>query len=82
MKEMTAKNETEAKREAAIISKANPGMYVTVAACFGLFATVAKRLHVFAPSDSTFKWYALNGIVKPFTVRQKIADDMATPVMS
>ena len=82
MKEMKAKNEAEAKQEAVERSMENGGKYVTVCACFGLFMVESKRLNVFAPSDSVFNWYALNGIVKNFTERQVVADQLATPTMS
>ena len=82
MIELKAKNEADAKTEAVKISLENPGSYVTVFACFGLCATVSKRLHVFAPSDSVFAWYARNGKLKTFTEKQTIQDQIHTPVMS
>ena len=82
MIELKAKNEQDAKAEAVALSLSNPGLYVEVFACFGLFAALRKRLNVFMPSDSVFGWYALNGKVKQFTDAQVIADQNATPMMS
>ena len=82
MIELKARNEDDAKAECTRISKRNLGQYVTVASCFGLFASLAPRLHVFAPGDSPFGWYVLNGKVKSFTESQTIADQNATPEMS
>ena len=82
MIELKAKNEQDAKAEAVALSLSNPGLYVEVFACFGLFAGLRKRLNVFMPSDSVFGWYALNGKVKQFTGAQVIADQNATPAMS
>ena len=79
---LEATNEAQAKDEAVALSIANKGMYVEVFACFGLFAALHKRLNVFAPSDSIFGWYALNGQVKAFTNAQQIAMQNATPSMS
>ena len=74
------------KKEAVAISKKNPNMYVTVHNCFGLYASLAKRLHVFAPTDVAtllgMDWYVLNGKVKKFTTKMKIADSKATPVLN
>ena len=81
MQAMKATTESEAKKEAKQISQDNNG-YVIVHNTFGLFASVSKRLHVFAPSDSIFDWYAHNGHIKQFTTKQRIADDLATPTMS
>ena len=82
MTELEAKNETDARVECAKLSKTNPGKYIIPVACFGLFATIADRLHTFAPSDAVFNWYALNGKIKPFTSSQKITDQLATPILS
>lgn len=79
---MKAQDETEAKVEAINLSNLNPGKYITVRPCFGLIASIKTRLHVFDPSDSAYGWYVLNGKVKAFTSRQKIADQNATPIMS
>ena len=79
---LEATNEAQAKTEAVALSIAHKGMYVEVFACFGLFAALHKRLNVFAPSDSIFGWYALNGQVKAFTNAQQIAMQNATPSMS
>lgn len=82
MIELKAKNEDEAKMAAVVLSRKHQGRYVTVIACFGLFATLHSRLNVFAPSDSVFTWYVLNGQVKQFTMNQVVADQMNTPVMA
>lgn len=79
---LKATNETEARTEAIEISNSNRGMYVTVSACFGLFASLSTRLNTFAPSDSCFAWYVRNGKVKTFTEDQRIADQNATPRLS
>mgnify|MGYP003152853588 CR=1 FL=1 len=76
---LKAKTETEARNEATQLSKSNPGKYVTVYACFGLFASLQNRLHRFSPSDSVFSWYVLNGQIKPFTNKQQITDQNSTP---
>ncbi len=74
------------KKEAVSISKKNPNMYVTVHNCFGLYASLAKRLHVHAPGDVAtllgIDWYVLNGKVKTFTTKMKIADEKATPFLN
>ena len=82
MIELASKNESDARAECLKLSQDRPGEYIIPVACFGLFATVAKRLHTFAPSDAVFDWYALNGKLKPFTGSQKIADQNATPILS
>ena len=79
---MQATTEPAAKREAVAISKKHPGKYVTIHNCFGLYAGLHSRLCVFAPSDSIADWYVLNGKLKPFTERQRIADQNASPTMS
>ena len=68
-----------ARAYARHLSTENPGKYVTLFTCFGIFATVADRLHVFAPTDSWGDSYWLNGTEKPFTSAQRLADQMATP---
>ena len=75
-------SETEAKQFGKEFSLKNKGQYVTLFACFGLFLNHSKRLNVFAPSDSLFGVYWLNGIEKPFTTKQKIADEQSTPTLS
>ena len=75
-------SEPEAKQFAKEFSLKNKGQYVTLFACFGLFLNHSKRLNVFAPSDSLFGVYWLNGIEKPFTTKQKIADEQSTPTLS
>ena len=83
MIEMKAKNESDAKKEAVALSKANPGMYVLVRPLFTIaYAWMSKRLNVFAPTDTPFNWYVLNGKVKQFTNNQIIADQNATPILS
>ena len=73
------------KKEAVTISKKNPGMYVLIHNCFGLYADLTKKLHVHAPGDVAtllgIDWYVLNGTVKTFTTKMKIADEKATPMM-
>jgi hypothetical protein len=73
-------NEKEAKRNCIRLSKEHKGMYVYAYTSFGLYATIEKRLHIYAPSDCIFNWYTLNGKVKKFTESQKIADQNATPL--
>lgn len=82
MLELAAKNETEARAECVKLSQEHPERYITPFTCFGLFVSIDKRLHVFAPTDAVFDWYVLNGRVKPFTSKQKIADTLATPLLS
>lgn len=82
MNAIKSHTESGAKAEAVALSIANSGAYITIGNCFGLFAFKHKRLHVFAPSDCAFDWYALNGVVKKFTQSQKIADQNATPTMA
>ena len=74
-------NEREAKQFALQQSLNNPDMYVTLFACFGIFCDIKKRLNVFAPSDSLFGVYWLNGKEKRFTTKQRIADEKATPTL-
>ena len=73
------KTKEEAIEFAKQASIQNPGCYVTLYACFGIFANIHKSLNVFAPSDSLFGVYWLNGKEKPFTKKQRIADQQATP---
>ena len=75
-------NLTEARQSALRLSEERTGKYITLVACFGLFANVADRLHIFAPSDSIHTHYFLNGKEKPFTDSQRIANQNATPTMS
>ena len=82
MKQIKATTIADAKQEAKAYSAAHHGVYVTITACFGLFLSESKRLNVFAPSDSYIKCYWLNGVEKPFSEKQKIADQLATPIMS
>jgi hypothetical protein len=81
MRQINATTETEAKAEAISFSLDNPGQYVTTVACFGLFLEAKPRLHANDPSDAAFPWYCLNGTAKPFTERQVIADQQATPAL-
>jgi len=73
------------KAEAVTISKQNPKMYVLIHNTFGLYASLSKRLNVHAPGDTAtlqgIDWYAINGTIKKFTNKQKIADVNATPTM-
>ena len=73
------KNKEEAMELAREASIENPNCYVTLYACFGIFANIHKRLNVFSPSDSLFGVYWLNGKEKPFTHHQKVAAEKATP---
>jgi len=78
-------NMKSVKKEAVAISKKNPGMYVLVHNVFGLYASLSKRLNVHAPGDVAtllgIDWYVLNGKVKTFSNKMKIADVNATPMM-
>ena len=74
------KNEAEAKAAAMKLSIENPDQYVTLYACFGIFVKVDKRLHVFAPTDSLFGAYWLNGKEKAFSDRQVARDSESTPI--
>lgn len=75
-------NAAEARATALKLSRANPGMYVTIFSCFGAYCQMDKRLHVNAPTDSWGNSYWLNGVEKPFTPAQRIADQLVTPTMS
>ena len=75
------KSEAEAKQFAKEYSLKNPGVYVTLFACFGIFLSTSKQLNVYEPSDSLFDVYWLNGKEKSFTTKQKIADERATPTL-
>lgn len=80
---MNAGNTIDEGRAFALkLSLDNPGLYVTLFTCFGLFARTDKRLHVCAPTDSYGTSYWLNGKEKTFTENQIIADQLATPTMS
>jgi hypothetical protein len=70
------------KQTAKTISDKHPGKYIVLTATFGLFAEIRTNLNVFAPDDSYFNWYVLNGKIKNFTSKQKIAAQNATPTMS
>jgi len=73
-----SKSETTAKKTAIKYSKEYPNHYITITSCFGLHIVIEKNMSVHTPDDSYFKWYVLNGNVKPFTKRQKIAAQNAT----
>ena len=75
-------NATEARATALKLSRANPGIYVTIFSNFGAYCSMSKRLHLNAPTDSWGKSYWLNGVEKPFTSSQRLADQLATPTMS
>ena len=71
------------------ISEPMGGSYVTVGlgsvlsvTFTGGYSSIRKTLNVFAPSDSTWDWYVLNGKVKKFTSKQKIRDQNAYPTMT
>jgi len=68
--------------EALDLSRQNPGMYVIVENLFGPFASLHKRLNVFAPTDSHVDEYFLNGVARKFTSAQRAADSAATPQLS
>jgi|TARA_R100000093_G_C1874498_1_gene52314 hypothetical protein len=76
----------EAKDFAQRLSAENPGKYVTIYSCFGLFAEINDRLHINAPSGSGSPFlnagYWLNGKERPFTEKQRIADEKATPALT
>ncbi len=72
----------EGKALAAKLSIDNPGKYVTLFTAFGLFAEIADRLHVHAPTDSIGGCYWLNGIERSFTDSQYGADYRSTPALS
>ena len=72
----------EAKVVALEYSQKHPSQYVTLFNVFGLYLTVSPRLHVFAPSDAIGGHYWINGKEKPFTTKQRIADQIATPHIS
>ena len=76
------KTEAEAKAFAMQASIDHPKKYVTLYAQFGIFCSIKNRLHVFDPTDSLFGVYWLNGKEKPFTKKQKVACDRATPTMN
>ena len=71
----------DSKVMAERVSRQNPGKYITLYSCFGLFIEVASRLSVHAPSDSVGGCYWLNGKEKRFTEAQRIADQQATPTL-
>ena len=74
---------TDAKKAARKLSINNPGKYVTLYACFGIFSQVSERLHVHSPSDSIHgTGYWLNGKEHSFTDKQHGADEKATPALS
>ena len=73
----------EAKDFCKELSIKNPKKYITLVACFGLYAEINKRLNVHAPSSAGNPFletgYWLNGKEKPFTEKQIITDQNATP---
>ena len=75
------KNEKEAMKNCIEISKQNKNKYVYATTAFGLFATIEKKLNVFAPSDTPFNWYVRNGKVKQFTKAQWRDDQISTPIV-
>ena len=82
MKAINAKTENEAKQEAIKYSLENKDKYITNSNTFGIYLHLQNNLNVFAPSDSFFKWYVLNGKVKSFTQSQKETDDINTPILN
>tara|TARA_R110000751_G_scaffold97633_11_gene190075 strand:+ start:123 stop:380 length:258 start_codon:yes stop_codon:yes gene_type:complete len=74
----------EAAAAALKVSKAHPKEYVTlnIWPFGGAYVTAATTFNVFTPSDSFGDYYWLNGKRKPFTAKQKIADQNATPTMA
>lgn len=76
----------EAKDFAQKLSAKNPSKYITLYSCFGLFAEINDRLHIHAPSDSGSPLlntgYWLKGKERPFTEKQSIADQNATPTLT
>jgi len=75
-------NKADTIKACLAMSKANPKLYVTARNAFGAYVHTSKSLNVFAPSDSMFGIYWLNGKQKNFTAKQVIADQNATPYMS
>lgn len=81
--ELDGNTEAKVQKSAVSLSKRNKGKYVTVYVDFGqAYAKVHGSLNVFSPTDSTFKWYVLNGKVKKFSDKQKVADQNNTPTMT
>ena len=79
-------NLEDARKVALAASIADPSRYFYIHELFGWYVCAEKRLNVFAPSDGTSIWghtgtYWKNGKEKPFTKRQRIADQNATPIM-
>ena len=78
----------KAARAAALKqSQQHPKDYVWLVSCFGWMVVRKPRLGVFTPSDATDVFgktgtYWHNGVEKPFTKKQKVADQNATPTMS
>ena len=81
MQKMACKT-TEACQDAIVeASLDSPGLYCGYFVDFGQAYLVRhKRLGVFAPT--TYPCYALNGKLKQFTERQRVADQNATPALS
>lgn len=77
-------NKPDTLKAGLALSKANPKLYVTaqIWPFKGAYVSTHKRLNVFAPSDSLWNVYWLNGKQKNFTSKQVIADQNATPTMS
>ena len=60
----------------------NKGMYCVCYTDFNeVHMSTSHYLGVYSPSDSDFTWYVLNGKVRYFTDKQRIADQNATPTM-
>ena len=76
-------NKRDTMKAGLALSKANPKLYVTAQMMpfTGAYVTTDKRLNVYAPSDSLWNLYWLNGKQKNFSDKQVIADQNATPMM-
>ena len=82
MIKLNARTEKDAKTELVKMSKKDPKNYHYAYSGFGLYVTIEKRLHVFAPTDCIFDWYVLNGKVQQFSNKQQAADSAATPILT
>jgi|TARA_Y100000310_G_C20040279_1_gene515837 hypothetical protein len=75
----------EAKDFCKELSIKNPKKYINLFANFGLYAEISNRLNIHAPSSSGSPFlntgYWLNGKEKPFTEKQIITDQNATPTL-
>ena len=78
---MTGPFDTIAEAEKCAVRESEGGLYATLCACFGVFVTTSKTLHIHAPADACTPFYYHKGVRKPFTDAQKIADQNSTPTM-